>query len=88
MRPSTFAEPEAHWSTVQPRAEVAGIGRRVGSSTLANLWISLKDAFATFVERERAFRDLSLLDDRMLADLGLQRGEIHLAVTNSRFPRR
>jgi uncharacterized protein YjiS (DUF1127 family) len=83
MRPSTFAEPEAHWSTVQPRAEVAGIGRSRGRSTLANLWNTLKDAYATFAERERAYRELSLLDDRMLADLGLARGEIYSAVTNS-----
>ena len=37
-------------------------------------------AFATWLERRRAIRELSALDDRTLRDIGLNRAEIEAAV--------
>lgn len=49
-------------------------------STLTNLIGSLAGRFNAWRERERAFAELSALDDRTLADLGLRRGDIPYVV--------
>ncbi len=47
---------------------------------IANFFHSARDYFAT----ARAERELRLLDDRMLADIGLNRSEITYAVRNGK----
>jgi uncharacterized protein YjiS (DUF1127 family) len=49
-------------------------------STLARFLGSLADRYTAWRERERAFAELSALDDRTLADLGLRRGDIPYVV--------
>jgi uncharacterized protein YjiS (DUF1127 family) len=49
-------------------------------STLARFLGSLAGRYAAWRERERAFAELSALDDRTLADLGLRRGDIPYVV--------
>lgn len=44
---------------------------------------SLLGRFRTFLSKSRAERQLSQLDDRMLADIGLKRSEIHRMVWGS-----
>jgi uncharacterized protein YjiS (DUF1127 family) len=41
---------------------------------------AIADRFTAWRERERAFNELSALDDRTLADLGLRRGDIPYVV--------
>jgi uncharacterized protein YjiS (DUF1127 family) len=41
---------------------------------------ALGERFTAWRERERAFAELSALDDRTLADLGLRRGDIPFVV--------
>jgi uncharacterized protein YjiS (DUF1127 family) len=49
-------------------------------ATLFGFLNSLGDRFTAWRERERAFAELSALDDRTLADLGLRRGDIPFVV--------
>jgi uncharacterized protein YjiS (DUF1127 family) len=49
-------------------------------ATLFGFLNSLGDRFIAWRERERAFAELSALDDRTLADLGLRRGDIPFVV--------
>ena len=49
-------------------------------STLARFLGSIADRYTAWRERERAFAELSALDDRTLADLGLRRGDIPYVV--------
>jgi len=49
--------------------------------TLLNNFLGrMADRFHAWRERERAFAELSALDDRTLADLGLRRGDIPFVV--------
>lgn len=58
------------------RAEV--VGEMIGGG-LARLWTQLRGA----LRRRAAIAELSSLDDRMLADIGLTRGEIRAAVNSA-----
>jgi uncharacterized protein YjiS (DUF1127 family) len=49
-------------------------------STLTGFLGSIAARFNAWRERERAFAELSALDDRTLADLGLRRGDIPYVV--------
>jgi uncharacterized protein YjiS (DUF1127 family) len=49
-------------------------------ATLTGFLGSLAGRFNAWRERERAFAELSALDDRTLADLGLRRGDIPYVV--------
>jgi uncharacterized protein YjiS (DUF1127 family) len=49
-------------------------------STLARFLGSLAGRYAAWRERERAFAELSAIDDRTLAALGLRRGDIPYVV--------
>jgi uncharacterized protein YjiS (DUF1127 family) len=49
-------------------------------STLGNLIGGIAGRYTAWRERERAFAELSALDDRTLADLGLRRGDIPYVV--------
>ncbi len=49
-------------------------------STLTDLVGGLADRFTAWRRRERAFAELSALDDRTLADLGLRRADIPFVV--------
>jgi len=40
------------------------------------LWQSLSESYAEWRSRQRAYAELSALDDRALADIGVSRGEI------------
>ncbi len=55
------------------RAEV--VGEMIGGG-IARLWGHLRMA----LRRRAAIAELNALDDRMLADIGLSRGQIHAAV--------
>ena len=43
---------------------------------MANLFKTLAQRFQAWLERERAYAELSSLDDHTLADLGLRRSDI------------
>ena len=49
-------------------------------ATLFGFLSGLRDRFTAWRERERAFAELSALDDRTLADLGLRRADIPFVV--------
>jgi uncharacterized protein YjiS (DUF1127 family) len=49
-------------------------------STLSNLIGGIAGRYTAWRDRERAFAELSALDDRTLADLGLRRGDIPYVV--------
>ena len=49
-------------------------------ATLFGFLSGLGERFTAWRERERAFAELSALDDRTLADLGLRRADIPLVV--------
>jgi uncharacterized protein YjiS (DUF1127 family) len=49
-------------------------------TTLSGFLSGLGARFTAWRERERAFAELSALDDRTLADLGLRRGDIPFVV--------
>jgi len=49
-------------------------------STLSSIFGALARRFIAWRERERAFAELSALDDHALADLGLRRSDIPFAV--------
>ena len=67
-------------------------GDRWGLEDVAIRLRGLWDALARRSERKRALCQLSRLDDRLLADIGLRRGDIELAVdgllTDPRVQRR
>ena len=48
--------------------------------TLNSLFGALTERFVAWRERERAFAELSALDDHTLADLGLRRSDIPMVV--------
>lgn len=48
-------------------------GIRHDHSTLADLYRGLAKTFAVWADRRRQRRNLAMLDDRMLADIGLDR---------------
>jgi uncharacterized protein YjiS (DUF1127 family) len=67
----------------QAMADAIGAGsraRRRGLSGLAALVRRLSEPLATRSERRRAIGRLAELDDGLLADIGLRRGDIELAV--------
>lgn len=49
-------------------------------SAFAGFFVDLAARFNAWRERERAFAELSALDDRTLADLGLRRADIPFVV--------
>jgi uncharacterized protein YjiS (DUF1127 family) len=49
-------------------------------ATLLNALTALRDSWESWREREQAIAELSALDDRTLADLGLRRSEIPFVV--------
>ena len=49
-------------------------------ATLSSFFSGLGTRFTAWRGRERAFAELSALDDRTLADLGLRRGDIPFVV--------
>jgi uncharacterized protein YjiS (DUF1127 family) len=49
-------------------------------ATQTNFLGRIANRFLAWRERERAFAELSALDDRTLADLGLRRGDIPFVV--------
>jgi uncharacterized protein YjiS (DUF1127 family) len=77
MRPSTFAEPQAGWPVAASAQEATGAPKR---GRFLDLWQSLNESVHAYLERDRAYRELTLLDDRLLADIGLNRDEIGQAV--------
>ena len=58
------------------RAEI--IGEMIGGG-IASLWGHIRTA----LRRRAAVAELNALDDRMLADIGLTRGQIHAAVDSA-----
>jgi uncharacterized protein YjiS (DUF1127 family) len=44
--------------------------------SLVNLFVAGRSAFANWRRRQRAYDELSALDDRSLADIGIHRSEI------------
>jgi uncharacterized protein YjiS (DUF1127 family) len=74
----------ARWIVVQAhaarsRALSDALARpfRRAAAAMAAAW----RAIATLVERQRAIRELSALDDRSLRDIGLNRSQIETAVS-------
>ena len=53
---------------------------RATAEALGAAWRGLRDWFARRSERRRAVAQLAALDDRLLADVGLRRSDIELAV--------
>jgi uncharacterized protein YjiS (DUF1127 family) len=49
-------------------------------------WRSLAAHFADWRSRQRAYAELSALDDRSLADIGITRGEIPFLLTQTATP--
>ena len=45
-------------------------------ATLSAVFHHIGERFQAWLERERAIAELSALDDRMLADIGLRRGDV------------
>jgi len=43
---------------------------------MRGLWQSLSESYNDWRSRQRAYAELSALDDRSLADIGISRGEI------------
>ena len=43
---------------------------------LINLFVAVRNAFAAWQRRQRAYGELMALDDRSLADIGIRRSEI------------
>ena len=43
---------------------------------IRGLWQSLSESFNDWRSRQQAYAELSALDDRSLADIGISRGEI------------
>lgn len=77
MRPSTFAEPVAEWQA-PAIAQAANIAPK--RKSFVDIWQALNESVHSYLQRDRAYRELTLLDDRLLADIGLNRGEIARAV--------
>lgn len=44
--------------------------------SLINLFVGLRSAFANWRNRQRAYDELTALDDRSLADIGIHRSQI------------
>ncbi len=44
--------------------------------SLVNLFVAAKSAFANWRQRQRAYSELTALDDRSLADIGIHRSQI------------
>jgi uncharacterized protein YjiS (DUF1127 family) len=52
-------------------------------ATIATFFRDLADRYRAWRERERAYAELSALDDRTLADIGIRRSEIEYVVAGS-----
>jgi uncharacterized protein YjiS (DUF1127 family) len=60
---------------------------RLGLRALPGIVTRLVDGVGRFFTLSRAERELEGLDDRLLADIGLRRGEIHRMVWGGRHVR-
>ena len=56
--------------------------------SVLNLLNSVREAFANWRRRERAYDDLMALDDHSLADIGIRRSEIRAICEGSLAPAR
>src|SRR3954452_4114888 len=57
--------------------------RRAIMATIATFFQGLADRYQAWRERERAFAELSALDDRTLADIGVRRSEIEYVIAGA-----
>ncbi len=80
MRPSIFAERQAEWSAGMPAQAAHSVSRPRKPASISQIWQSVSDSVQEYLRRDRAYRELTLLDDRLLADIGLNRNEISQAV--------
>ncbi|HET9148080.1 MAG TPA: DUF1127 domain-containing protein [Acetobacteraceae bacterium] len=60
---------------------------RESVTSASSFFASLADAFGAYRERRVAYRELSSLNDRELADLGISRADIRNVVNGSFSPR-
>jgi uncharacterized protein YjiS (DUF1127 family) len=71
------------WGRIDPMVYLTEARRRQAravAEVLGAAWRGLRGWFARRSERRRAIAQLTALDDRLLADIGLRRSDIELAV--------
>jgi uncharacterized protein YjiS (DUF1127 family) len=71
------------WARIDPIVYATEARRRqarAAAEALGTAWQSLRGWFARRSERRQAIAQLSALDPRLLADIGLRRSDIELAV--------
>jgi uncharacterized protein YjiS (DUF1127 family) len=52
-------------------------------ATIATFFGGIADRYRNWRERERAYAELSALDDRTLADIGIRRSEIEYVIASA-----
>jgi uncharacterized protein YjiS (DUF1127 family) len=86
---SLAAEVVAHLPTLltycaaQPNSADDFASRRAIMATIATFLHGLADRYQAWRERERAYAELSALDDRTLADIGVRRSEIEYVISGT-----
>jgi uncharacterized protein YjiS (DUF1127 family) len=55
-------------------------------ATIGTFFGGIADRYRNWRERERAYAELSALDDRTLADIGIRRSEIEYVVSGAYAP--